>query len=101
MADTPDLSRIVGLIMENPDLISKIQGLARSDSSEGDDESKVKETVAEESVQTAKSSATTTDEKQRRARLLHAMKPYLSSERARAIDSMLSMAEIIDMMKQR
>lgn len=102
MADTPDLARIVGLIMENPELISKIQGLAKSDSSEGDGAGKVNESADDEVVETAASDdARSRDDRQRRARLLHALKPYLSSERAKAIDSMISMAEIIDMMKQR
>lgn len=101
MADTPDLARIVGLIMENPELISKIQGLAKSDTSEGDGAGKVNESADDEVVETAASDVRSSDDRQRRARLLHAMKPYLSSERAKAIDSMISMAEIIDMMKQR
>lgn len=110
MADTPDLSKIVGLIMENPDLIARIQGLAKGETTASADD--VKETAhASGGVNTEASAtieektvATSTDyygPRERRSKLLYAMKPYLSTERAKAIDSMLSVAEILDMMRSK
>lgn len=104
MADTPDLGKIVSLIMENPDLISKIQGLAKADAQETEDkaiEGASTDAVAKKDSEDAEQVFAVSEEKKRRTKLLHAMKPYLSSERAKAIDSMISMAEILDMMKQR
>ena len=37
----------------------------------------------------------------KRTQLLGALKPYLSGERAKAIDSMISVVEIIELMKTR
>lgn len=103
MSNTPDLSKIIGLIMENPDLIAKIQGLANGSSDDKNDAPQVEpeavSTTSEEKAEAA--SAEYYDPRQKRTKLLCAMKPYLSNERAKAIDSMLSVAEILDMMKSR
>ena len=99
MSDTPDLGKIVSLIMENPDLIARIQGLAKGDGAkEAPAPSKTEvETVAPQEV----SRPAAIDQKEKRNRLLGAMKPYLSGDRARAIDSVMSVVEILDMMKPR
>ena len=100
MSDTPDLGKIVSLIMENPDLIARIQSLAKGDvAKEAANAPEEAEATAAEPV--AVSAPIATDPRDKRNRLLSAMKPYLSSERARAIDSMMSVAEILDMMKPR
>ena len=99
----PDLSRIVGLIMENPALIEQISGLLKNQSSEQE----IKTEAAEEpvaSAPTAEASASATyprDGRKRsnRGRLLGSLKPYLSEKRASAIDTMISVADILDAMK--
>ena len=80
---TPDLSRIINIIMENPRLIEEIAALAKS----GEQSS---EPVAEKAAVAG-----------RRGELLGALKPYLSTERAKAIDSMMTIAGILDAMKAR
>lgn len=101
----PDLSRIVNLIMENPKLIEEIKNLS---SSENDSEEKgaVTEVVAEEAqtaTETASSGAVRNESlnRIRRKDLLCALKPYVSEERGRAIDSMMSIADILDMMRSK
>ena len=102
-----DISKVVGLIMENPALIEQIANLAKSKEVPSDTESKSVEeapkTVENPPMQT--SSEATYLQKPRgvqdRSRLLSALKPYVSEERAKAIDSMLTIAEILDMMKAR
>lgn len=101
-----DLSKIINLIMENPTLIEQIKGLAAKS-----DEEKL--TVAEENPPEVESktdytppSAATYEEanthpRSRRKNLLYAIKPYLSSERGKAIETMLSIADILDMIKTR
>ena len=97
---TPDLSKIVGLIMENPKLIEEISALVKkSEDEKGEDEKgeleeppKATPTVAAESD---------SSRSQRRERLLCALKPYVSKERARAIDSMISIAEMLEVMRAR
>ena len=99
----PDIARIVNLIMENPKLIEEISGMVKKESEE-----KVEDALPEASVSTAEESApTSTQIKERsthgrnRSQLLGALKPYVSRERAQAIDSMLSIVEILDAMTGR
>ena len=101
MSDMPDLSKIVGLIMENPELISKIQGLAKGTEIAQESEVKPVAEVRDEPAAATIENPPRLEARDRRNRLLYAMKPYLSSERAKAIDSMMSVADIIDMMKKR
>ncbi len=101
---TPDLSKIVELIMQNPGLISEIQGLVKSESNDGAEGEPMPPEQIKEEVQPPAPVSTPPSEispKLRRAQLLSAMKPYVSSERAKAIDSMLSISEILDVMKVR
>ena len=97
MSNTPDISRLVSLIMENPQLVEQISNLAKSDNS---DTTKPK---AEESAPVSVEAplATSPDKKiSTRSELLRAMKPYLSESRGRAIDSMLSISGILEVMKR-
>ena len=100
MSEMPDLSKIVSLIMENPELISKIQGLAKGDEEKAE-EPKKEATVEPVAAASAIPDVPRHDAREKRNRLLYAMKPYLSSERAKAIDSMMSVADILDMIKTR
>ena len=99
MSETPDLGKIVSLIMENPDLITRIQELAKGE--ETKEPPKPQRTEAEVAAPVETIRQGTIDTKEKRNRLLSAMKPYLSSERSKAIDSVMSMVEILDMMKPR
>ena len=99
-----DIGKVVGLIMENPQIIEQISSLARQkDSSEPkeaevEESSKVNETSAEPSKPTY---SPVGHSRGNRAQLLGALKPYVSEERAKAIDSMISIADILDMMRAR
>lgn len=92
-----DLSRIVGLIMENPKLISEISELVRE---KGQAEEKK---VTPEEVATVTNPAPLPEPapRERRAALLCALKPYVSEKRAQAIDSMITITEMIELMKAR
>ena len=98
-----DISRVVGLIMENPQLIEQISALAKS--SEGKDESTPTETPPQQSEPVVNEIRdipyAPPSHKGDRAKLLGALKPYISKERARAIDSMLTIADILEMMRTR
>ena len=50
MSDTPDLSKIVNLIMQNPHLISEIQSLAKGEKKDEGEESSEAQTRTEASV---------------------------------------------------
>ena len=103
---TPDISRIVNLILQNPGLIEEISALAKKDSAEATDESQTNsheipppEPEVSEAVSAPLYSAP--QQRSNRSQLLCAFKPYVSEERARAIDSMISIAEVLDLMKSR
>lgn len=106
-----DIGRVVSLIMENPELIRQIQSLAKQENTS--DESPVVLQEQNESVeplpQTEPTSQTSSQptyaeasyHRSNRAQLLGALKPYVSKERAKAIDSMISIADVLEMMKTR
>ena len=103
----PDLSKIVNLIMQNPKLIEEIKNLGANEEKEAEAESPLpEETQAEEEKAAAESEMTSGEASERvgkirRRELLAALKPYVSEERSRAIDSMMSIADILDMMRSK
>ena len=102
-----DLSRIVNLIMENPSLVSQIKALADKptesvDTDITDTDEAVGENTEEVAQLTQKTVSTPTPvPHSRRKDLLVALKPYLSEQRGKAMETMMSIVDIIDMMKTR
>lgn len=102
MSDMPDLSKIVNLIMENPSLIAEISALAKKNDESTQETEPVPEQNASEAIASVSASTPPIiSRSDKRQRLLSAMKPYLKDERSRAIDSMLSIAEILDMIRSK
>ena len=98
MADTPDISSIVNMILDNPDLVARISAMAKGESAP---EAPIE---SAEKIEAAPASAVTesmTDKRIHRAKLASAMKPYLSKERAQAIDTMMSIADILELTRGR
>ena len=94
-----DLSKIVSLIMENPKIIEEINGLTRA-TEEAEEASGVESESTPPEINTV--TDTYTKESPGRARrrdLFLALKPYVSEGRSRAIESMMSIADILDMMR--
>ena len=92
--------------MENPRLIEEISNLAKGGQnlqSNAESPPEVSEKAAEVTVsdEPTVTYADIKPRKSRRSELLSAMKPYLSSERAKALDSVLTIAEILNLMKER
>ncbi len=101
-----DVSKVISVIMENPKLIEEISALVNAKESTADvvAESlpeKAPEPKAEAAVESVPTYAPMGYGRGSRAQLLGALKPYVSKERAKAIDSMLTIADILDMMKER
>lgn len=92
MAET-DLGRIVGMIMENPALVEQIKAMGRGD--EGVAEAAREETPASEPT----SAPPRAPRHSRKTELLCALKPFVSEGRRKALDSMLSLFDVIDAMK--
>ena len=88
-----DISKIISKIMENPKLIEEIKALG----GEGNTAEKPPE-VEIPPKKTESVMADTYEEntsKIRRRQLLTALKPYLSDERSKAIDSMITISEVL------
>ena len=108
MSDAPDLSKIVGLIMENPALIEQISALVKKDAAESVESTPeikesldaVTETTATASEPTVATVSQSHDRGEKRARLLGAIKPYLSGERQRALDTMISLSDILNAVRR-
>jgi hypothetical protein len=103
--DNLDLGKIVGLIMENPQIVEQISALAKRDEEAAKQQQSPSETqqspnAVETNMEIREQNPPSTG-RYERAKLLTALKPYVSNERARAIDSMINIADIIDMMKLR
>ena len=101
-----DIGKVIGLIMENPSLIEQISNLARQKDYTPEEQQKEPPTepykTEQASVTTVKPSySSTSHSRGNRTQLLGALKPYVSEERAKAIDSMISIADILEMMKAR
>lgn len=96
---TPDISRIIKLIMDNPKLVEEIGEMVKTDKAPPE-----KEDIAVDSTPKAPEVPTMAApegaKSRNRRELLFALKPYLSEKRSQAIDSMLSMAEVFTMLKR-
>ena len=108
-----DLSKIVGLIMENPDIIEKIRALATS----GEAEQEAKDDLTQsakavsgeekreapdeksEAKSTPAAAKVNTGTPHRRHDLLCALKPYVSKRRASAIDTALGIMDVLNIIK--
>ena len=99
MADT-DISRVISLIMENPRLIEEIKGLVDKDGGSGDDAAAAMP-PDEPKEMPVPSSEPIARPKRRRQELLEALKPYISDERRKAVESFVTIAEILDMMREK
>lgn len=100
-----DVGAVVGSIMENPELISKIKELLSSAAIRPTEEKAPTRTEEHESESLKAQASKIPDthygrSDKRRHQLLCALKPYVSSERAKAIDSMLSFATVLNIIKE-
>ena len=99
----PDIARIVSLIMENPKLIEEISRTVKGDPTPNEEKNEPPTVAEPKESESAPAVADVSEQRIRPGRsrgdLLCALKPYVSKERAQAIDSMLSIVEILEMMK--
>lgn len=106
MSEGLDLSSVVGMIMQNPELIAKISELASSQKHNSQEEVSAPE-AEPDYVKTVKE-ADATDapqndltKRERRAGLISAMRPYLSDDRARTLDTMMTVLEMVDAVRRK
>ena len=106
MESTPDIAKVVGLIMQNPELIETIKGMmgksdVAQDSEVNEDRQESKNDIPETKEAMAMGSANpdSGSKRKRRNTLLQALKPYVSEGRSRAIDTMMTIADMLDAVK--
>ncbi len=108
-----NLSEVINLIMSNPELMESIKSMSKKiTDAPADEGSEVKASVEapkkedfskaeEESVSTySPEGGKEPFGRKRRRELLCALKPYLSKDRANAIDSMLVITDVLDVMRR-
>ena len=96
---SPDLSRIVSLIMQNPELIRQIEDLAKQDKENEipENERALPPTQKEEmeSVPTA-ALPLQNAKREKRTRLLSALRPYVSEKRSKTLDTLIGAMDLFD-----
>ena len=95
-----DISKIISAIMENPALVEEIRSLAIKNE-EPKDTHKTAKTEPDERSEEAALDLAHPKKASRRNDLLRAMRPYLSEERGKAIESMITIADIIFAIKEK
>ena len=101
----PDLSRIVSLIMQNPDLIRQIEALAKENSESTGEETPTDlqdpDFTEEKEEKTQAVSAAvqpnSRDRREKRTHLLSALRPYVSEKRGKTIDTLLGAMDLWDL----
>ena len=99
-----DISKVIGLIMENPQLIEQISSMAKGYGEPTKPASTEEPQSIAAPIEKAEPTSVptySTRDKSNRAQLLGALKPFVSPERAKAIDSMITIADILDVMRTR
>lgn len=100
----PDLSKIVSIIMENPKLVEEIREMVskseESVSSAEESREEAEDTIVAKATEvsseaTYKSAPQIISHTSRRNELLRAMQPYVSKERSKAIESMITIADLL------
>ena len=90
-----ELNKIVSMIMENPDLVEKIKAMGEA-MSEGE-EIKKEETIKSERVD----APVYTPLRSKRYELLHSLEGFLSADRKKSLETMMTIAEVLDSIKRK
>ena len=107
-----DLSKIVNIILENPKLVEEIRNtVAKSEVEDktseprdiiaSEEETAHNESEAQASVPVFEENTYKDSRSKRRNDLLRAMRPYVSEERGKAIESMITIADILFAIKEK
>ena len=91
MSDTPDLSKIVNMIMANPDLINQIKSMANTESEE-----KSEEVLSPRNEDNSAGVPSSLSKSEKRTRLLSGLRPYLREDRQKTLDTMLTFANMLE-----
>lgn len=95
MSDTPDVSQVISLLMQNPAIIENISSLLANKT----EPTQVEQEKSEEVTTSLPPRGDGVKSHSNRSALLGVIKPYLRSSRATAIDSMIGILDVLDKMR--
>ena len=88
-----ELNKIIGMIMENPELVEKIKSMSKeADMTEKKDDEKADNVVVSDKLPSPRRS--------KRNELLRALESFLSEDRRRSIETMITIADVLDTVKK-
>ena len=90
-----ELNKIVSMIMENPDLVEKIKAMGTAASAEKEETESV---IREHEVSEAKPAIRPSS---KRYELLHSLEGFLSAERKKSLETLMTIAEVLDSVKRK
>ena len=95
-----DLGKIIGLIMENPTLLQEIKRLAQSEEDIADAPPAIEAAAAPEENRIEPSTAQKSrNGNEKRRELLRALSPYISEPRRKAVETFMTIADILELMR--
>lgn len=95
-----DLSKVIGMIMENPTLVREIREMVERSGNDELSTQSINKGDPESSIRKSSEDAHEGHHQNRRNDLLRAIRPYLSEERGKAIESMIAIADILSLSKK-
>ena len=98
-----DLSKIVNIIMENPQLVEQIRDMiSKAEDNPPSSTEEAKGQAEEPAVSDLRTeNAYPKHHSSRRNDLLRAIRPYVSEERSRAIESMITIADVLFALREK
>ncbi len=91
-----ELNKIIGMIMENPELVEKIKAMGEAAEAGKKEEEKTDEPTKETSA-----TPTFTPRRSKRNELLRSLESFLSEDRKKSIETMLTIADVLDNVKRK
>ncbi len=101
MSDSPDITKVVSLLMQNPEIIANISAMLSGGNTTNTENLEPPKTQESEIEVSTSPPLPIGKKRSNRSALLGAMKPYLRSSRASAIDSMISILDVLEVMRGR
>ena len=90
-----ELNKIVGMIMENPELVEKIKAMGKENSES------TSEALNDASPPLLENSIPYTPRTSKRNELLRALQSFLSEERKKNLETMMTLADVLDTVRKK
>ena len=88
-----ELNKIIGMIMENPELVEKIKAMSKSSETSSTETSEIPSTTHQVKI------APSSHGRSKRTELLRALETFLSEERKKSLETMITIVDVLDSVK--